>query len=145
MILITQPTIANKWTLTEDATGTVLSGYGEQSKFILDLICYRGKMSIIATASAFKFNHYKKGFHWISKDEQYSGIINATVTDSGAALSIIFDSVDDVVPQLLLNGLANANQLNFFFTTKNGDVNRRLDTTQSHLLIGDFLKACDHL
>lgn len=136
---------ANTWTLTEQPNKAMLSGMAEDYKTLIDIVCYPSRVSIIITGTGYNFGNYKPGFHWISQNENYSGILKSLPTQTGGAIDSEHQGINDIEVQLLLNGLANSDELNFYFNTKNGEVNRRINTENINTYISDFIKACDHL
>jgi hypothetical protein len=145
ILTTTTTTKANSWELTKQHNKVLLSGASKDYKTLIDIVCYPSRVSIIITGTGYDFGHYSPGFHWISENQKHSGILNTLPTATGGAIDSEHNSVNDVPVQLLLNGLANNNEVNFYFNTKNGEINRRLNSQNVSPYLSDFIQACDHL
>lgn len=136
---------ANTWELTKQPNKVLLSGASIDYKTLIDIVCYPSRVSIIITGTGYDFGNYRPGFHWVSQNKRHSGILNTLPTQTGGAIDSEHNSINDVPVQLLLNGLANNDQINFYFNTKNGEINRRINSENVTAYLSDFIQACDHL
>ncbi len=136
---------ANTWELTKQPNKVLLSGASKNYSTLIDIVCYPSRVSIIITATGYDYGYYLPGFHWTSKKNKHSGILNTKPTQTGGAIDSEHESISDVPVQLLLNALANTNEIDFFFNTKNGEINRRINSENVKSYISEFVTSCNHL